>query len=60
VDRGDPIPDYARYRAEIDFMLAVMDAVRMLPGLDGQPAGDSDFDAVVDGALRAYRAAVPR
>ena len=49
------VPAYVDIIPEIDLLLAVMDAVRELPGLDTPPDGPSRFDRDIDRAVAAYR-----
>ncbi len=53
---GSPVPPTcANVLPEIDLLLAVMDAVRELPGLDTSPDAPSTFDRDIDRAVAAYR-----
>lgn len=54
--RGSAVaPTYSAIIPEIDLLLAVMDAVRELPGLDMPPDAPSRFDRDIDRAVAAYR-----
>ena len=47
-------PRYADYQKEITFLLATMDAVRELPGLDAPPAAPNRFTSALVNATLTY------
>ena len=63
--RGTPsaswMADYTRYQAEIDLLLNLMEAVRLLPGLDlpDVPGVTNMFEDKLAAALSKYRQARP-
>lgn len=48
---------YKSARPEIDLLTAVMDAVRVLPGLDRPPKAENTFVADIEAALAGYHRA---